>query len=155
MWQTPIERKQELWRRIIVLVGFLALVLAIGTIVFHWLEGWSYVNSLYFATISLMSRGWSDLHPTKVSSTLFTAGYLILGVAVLLYGLSSFMAYFISFYQPRLENKLHHIVDKITHKSDKYLMIKSRARPAFDPRIARPQQKNQNNPLSPGPMKPK
>jgi hypothetical protein len=148
MWQTPLERRQELWRRILILFSLLFILLCVGTVIFHWLEGWSYVDSLYFATISLMSRGWSDLHPTKVSSTLFSVGYLLVGVAVLLYALSSFMAYFMSFYQPRLENKLHHIVDSITHKSDKYLMVKSRPeRPAFDPASIRNAPAKVNQPL--------
>ena len=58
---------------------------------------------------------------------------------MLLYALSSFMAYFMSFYQPRLENKLHRIVDRITHKSDKYVMVRSKpVRQPFDPASIRP-----------------
>lgn len=133
MWQTPKERQDELFRRLTILFFLIFILLGIGTVVYHLTEGWSYLESLYFSTISLTTRGYSDVRPTHVSSILFSVFYLIIGVAVLIYGLSTMLAFYTSFYQPRIESRLHHIVDRITHKSDKYVMIKSEARKAFDP----------------------
>jgi hypothetical protein len=127
MWQTPKERKDELGRRLLVLLTLITLLLGIGTLFYHSFEGWGYVDSLYFSTVSLTTRGWSDLHPTNIPSTLFTVGYLIFGVALLVYGLSTTLAFYTAFYQSRIENKVHDFVDKITHKDKKkWLAMKPR-----------------------------
>jgi voltage-gated potassium channel len=119
MWQTPKERKDELFRRLTVLLFFISLLLAIGTVVYHLTEGWSYLDSLYFSTISLATRGYSDLHPSTPLSILFSVGYLIIGAAVLIYGLSTMLAYYTSFYQPRIESKVSDLFKRIT-KQEKY-----------------------------------
>jgi voltage-gated potassium channel len=128
MWQTPSERKQELTRRLIILFALILVLLSLGTLAYHMLEGWSYVDSLYYSSISLTSRGYSNMHPTNLFSTLFSVLYLIIGAALLVYGLSTLIAHYTTFYQPKIENKLHHIVNSITHKNDKWFMVRSRKR---------------------------
>ena len=59
-------------------------VLAIGTVVFHWLEGWSYLNSIYFCVISLATIGYGDLTPTTSAAKLFTILYVLNGMGILL-----------------------------------------------------------------------
>jgi hypothetical protein len=39
-------------------------MLVLGTLVYHWFEGWSYLDSLYFCVISLATVGYGDLTPT-------------------------------------------------------------------------------------------
>ena len=58
--------------------------LAFGTIVFHWLEGWSFLDALYFCVISLATVGYGDLHPTTPLSRAFTIFYVINGIVILL-----------------------------------------------------------------------
>ena len=59
-------------------------VLFIGTIVYHWLEGWSYLDSLYFCVISLATIGYGDLTPTTPAAKIFTIVYVINGIVILL-----------------------------------------------------------------------
>jgi ZIP family zinc transporter len=59
-------------------------VLVIGTVVFHWLEGWSYLDSFYFCVISLATIGYGDLTPTTPVAKIFTIVYVINGIAILL-----------------------------------------------------------------------
>lgn len=59
-------------------------VLLIGTFVYHWLEGWSYLDSLYFCVISLATIGYGDLTPTTPEAKLFTIVYIINGIGILL-----------------------------------------------------------------------
>ena len=59
-------------------------ILLIGTYAYHWLEGWSYLDSLYFCVISLATIGYGDLAPTTPEARLFTIFYVINGIAILL-----------------------------------------------------------------------
>ena len=59
-------------------------VLLIGTFAYHWLEGWSYLDSLYFCVISLATIGYGDLAPTTPEARLFTIFYVINGIGILL-----------------------------------------------------------------------
>lgn len=58
--------------------------LLIGTLVYHWLEGWSYLDALYFCVISLATVGYGDLAPTTPLAKIFTIIYVINGIVILL-----------------------------------------------------------------------
>lgn len=58
--------------------------LLIGTLVYHWLEGWSYLDALYFCVISLATVGYGDLTPSTPLAKAFTIIYVINGVVILL-----------------------------------------------------------------------
>jgi hypothetical protein len=58
--------------------------LLIGMFFYHWMEGWSYVDSLYFCVVSLGTVGYGDLTPTTPESKVFTIVYLINGIVILL-----------------------------------------------------------------------
>ncbi len=58
-------------------------VVTTGTIVFHFLEDWSWVDSLYFSVVAVTTVGFGDLVPTTDAAKLFTVAYVIAGIAVL------------------------------------------------------------------------
>jgi len=58
--------------------------LLIGTLTYHWLEDWSFIDSLYFCVVSLATVGYGDYTPTTPVAKLFTIGYLVNGIAILL-----------------------------------------------------------------------
>ena len=73
MWQDPKTRPVFIWT---------ALVLILGTIFFHFAEGWSWVDSLYFCVITLATVGFGDLTPTTDLTKLVTVFYIINGLGV-------------------------------------------------------------------------
>lgn len=58
--------------------------LLLGTLIYHWLEGWSYLDALYFCVVSLATVGYGDLTPTTPLARAFTIFYLINGIGILL-----------------------------------------------------------------------
>lgn len=59
-------------------------MLLVGTLVYHWLEGWSYLDALYFCVITLATIGYGDLTPTTPLAKAFTILYVINGIVILL-----------------------------------------------------------------------
>ena len=59
-------------------------MLLAGVLVYHWLEGWSYLDALYFCVVSLATVGYGDLTPTTPLAKVFTIIYLINGIGILL-----------------------------------------------------------------------
>ncbi len=66
-----------------VLLGSAVTVIAVGTIAYHILEGWPFVDSLYFSVVTLATVGYGDLHPTTDAAKLFTIGYILMGIGIL------------------------------------------------------------------------
>jgi voltage-gated potassium channel len=58
--------------------------LLFGTFVYHWLEGWSYLDALYFCVISSATIGYGDLTPTTDLAKMFTIVYVVNSIVVLL-----------------------------------------------------------------------
>lgn len=75
----------ELNRNIIYALVIGALLLSAGTAYYHQAEGWSYVDSFYFSTMTLTTIGYGDLVPTTDTSKIVTSIYSIVGIGIILY----------------------------------------------------------------------
>ena len=87
-----------------VLIWMLLILLA-GTIFYHRIEGWSWVDSLYFSVITLATVGYGDLTPTTQSSKIFTMAYIFVGFSVFISFASMLTQERIEIRQARLHNK--------------------------------------------------
>jgi len=59
-------------------------VLGLGTTVYHYVEGWSWIDSLYFSVITLTTVGYGDFYPQTDAGKLFTIFYIIIGIGIIL-----------------------------------------------------------------------
>ena len=60
------------------------IIMVIGTVSFHYIEGWSWLDSFYFSFITLTTIGFGDLTPITDLGKVFTIIYIIMGVGVIL-----------------------------------------------------------------------
>jgi voltage-gated potassium channel len=58
-------------------------LIGVGTIFYHVVEGWGWLDSVYFCVVTLATVGYGDLHPDTPLAKLFTIPYIIFGVAML------------------------------------------------------------------------
>ena len=56
----------------------------ISSMVFHYLEGWSWLDSIYFVVITFTTIGYGDFHPTMPLTKIITIFVGLNGVAFLL-----------------------------------------------------------------------
>ena len=59
------------------------LLLGVGSVGYHFLEGWSWVDSLYFSVVAVTTVGFGDLSPSTDPSKLFTVGYILVGIGII------------------------------------------------------------------------
>lgn len=60
------------------------ITLAIGSAVYHYLEGWSWLDCIYFSIITLTTVGYGDFSPQTDEGKLFTIVYILIGVGIIL-----------------------------------------------------------------------
>src|SRR5262245_6630177 len=72
----------------IVLLAVLAAI-AVGTVAFHLLEGWSILDSLYVTAQTVTTVGFGDLTPRTVLGRVFATVFMLVGVGIVLYALTS------------------------------------------------------------------
>lgn len=88
----PPERLFVSWAPVRVLHKLEAVILALfllvlaGTVGFHWIEGWSWFDSLYMVVITLTTIGYQEVHPLSRHGQIFNL--LLIGSGVVLVALS-------------------------------------------------------------------
>ena len=50
--------------------------------VFHFVEGWSWLDAAYFSTVTIATVGFGDLHPVTTIGKLFVMLYIFVGVGI-------------------------------------------------------------------------
>jgi hypothetical protein len=71
-------------QRIRTIILYAILIVAIGAGIYHWLEGWSWLDSVYFVVITLTTIGYGDLTPMTPLTKLITVFYGLNGIMLLL-----------------------------------------------------------------------
>lgn len=80
-------------------------IVAIGTVVYHYLEGWSWLDSLYFSTITLTTIGFGDFAPQTDAGKLFTIVYIVVGIGMILAFINTVYLHFKDFREKEEEEK--------------------------------------------------
>ena len=75
--------------RIRIVLMSVLLAIALGTVTFHLLEGWSILDSLYVTAQTVTTVGFGDLTPRTVLGRIFATLFMMVGVGIVLYALTS------------------------------------------------------------------
>ena len=62
--------------------GIAGTLVASATVIFKYLEGWSWVDALFFAVVTISTVGYGDMVPQTVTGRLLTVVYIILGIGI-------------------------------------------------------------------------
>lgn len=73
-WRDPLFR---------LLAALTAVQLFVGTMVFHFIEGWTFLDSFYFSAITMATVGFGDFTPQTAIGKLLTVFYIFMGVGLL------------------------------------------------------------------------
>jgi voltage-gated potassium channel len=96
-----VSPRERLLQIIILLVG----VIALGTLGYQLIEGWTPFDSLYMTVITVASVGYMEVNPLSTSGRIFTMILIVFGLGTVAYGLGTITAFWI-------EGDLSHIWEK-------------------------------------------
>jgi len=74
-WQDPV------FQFLALLTG---IVLGCGTLFYHWVEGWRWLDSLYFCVMTLATVGYGDFSPQTDLGKIFAMVYVFMGIGLLI-----------------------------------------------------------------------
>jgi voltage-gated potassium channel len=65
------------------LIGLTVGILIIGTVFYHFVEHFTWVDAYYFCVVTLATVGYGDLTPHTTAGKLFTTVYIFAGVGII------------------------------------------------------------------------
>jgi len=69
-------------------ISILAIVILTAALFYRAIEGWTFINALYFAVSTASTVGYGDLTPSHEISRIFTIVFIILSTTLTLYSIS-------------------------------------------------------------------
>jgi voltage-gated potassium channel len=104
-------------RNALQIIYLLLFILVVGTLGYHFIEGWSLFDSLYMSVITLATVGYGETHPLTTYGRIFTMFLILGGMGIILYGISELTQFIVQGGIGGIlrRRKMEHIVKKISH----------------------------------------
>lgn len=102
--------KDEQYRELLITT---IIILIIGTFTYNYLEGWSYIDSLYFSVVTLTTIGYGDFTPQTDAGKLFTILYIVIGIGMILSFINTIYNHFTNMKEQEKKNKKKSYTSKI------------------------------------------
>lgn len=76
--------------RLIYLFVLIAPVILGGTVFFHYVEGWSWIDSYFFSVITLSTVGYGSLVPATTLGKIGTTFFIFVGLGIFAFVIQQF-----------------------------------------------------------------
>jgi voltage-gated potassium channel len=86
-----------------VLLAAALLAITIGTVFYHIVEKFSWLNAYYFSVVTLATVGYGDIVPHTALGKVFTTFYIFVGVGIL----TTFINYNLRRRQAKMSERRH------------------------------------------------
>lgn len=117
-----VDKAKTIDRDVLRAMGIFVLIILIGSVVYAYLEGWTYLDSTYFSIITLTTIGYGDMHPVHDSTKIFTIFYVLIGVGLAFYLFTSIARHLFEDEKKeiqRLDKTLAHLEELLASKTPK------------------------------------
>lgn len=79
--------------RLLTLLGTLAGIIAVGTVFFRQVEGWSWLDSYFFTVVTLSTVGYGELVPQTAIGRIGTTVFILVGLGIFAVAVQQFGQY--------------------------------------------------------------
>lgn len=86
-----IEKAKSNPRAQQILISIFLGYLALGTVFYHLVEKWNWLDSTYFTVITLATVGYGDYAPKTAPGKVFTIFYVFIGIGIFVYAANHFL----------------------------------------------------------------
>ena len=81
------------WLRVLTLAFTLVLIVLSGTVFFHHVEGWSWLDSYFFTVVTISTVGYGSLVPATALGKIETTVVIFIGLGVFAVAIQQFALY--------------------------------------------------------------
>lgn len=78
-------KRERLFDRVVYPVGLFLILIFGGAAVFSYLEGWTYLDSLYFSAVTATTVGYGDFVPITAPGKVFTIFFAFCTIGLAFY----------------------------------------------------------------------
>jgi voltage-gated potassium channel len=97
----------------------LGVLIASGTVFFHYVEGWSWIDSYFFTVVTLSTVGYGSLVPATALGKVATTIFIFLGLGVFVVAVQQVGAYIVAKREAHTEWLIGHLGHHHASREDK------------------------------------
>src|SRR5579863_3225354 len=76
-------------RRVLLIAVLIAITLCIGTVGFHWIEGYPVFDAFYVTLITITTVGYQEIHPLSQTGRAFNSFLIFFGVSAMFFAVGA------------------------------------------------------------------